>query len=602
MNADATERRYELDWLRVWAILVVFVYHSSRFFNLGDWHVKNAVTYTWVEMWNHFAVIWMMPLFFFISGASLFYATGKPGGWRAFYTDKFQRLMVPVLIGTITHGVLQVYFERYTHGQFSGSLFSFIPEYFRGLYWGIDTPGNFAFHGMHLWYLLFLFLYGSACYHLFSWLRRRRPQIPDWAARILTAPGLIYVWFSVPLLMMDLLIPAAVLDVGSGGWGFLFYLWFLIAGFLTMSSERVRQSIEKQRWLSLWLGVALSVASLWFTFGPPSATPTGATGQWARDLSFGFGCWCWLFAILGFGMRLLAFDRPWLRHANEGVLPFFILHQPVLLIVGYFVVAWGIHDALKWAIIFVSSFVIIVALYAFVVWRFQLLRFLFGMKSTHLLSHTLTKTGPLVVVHVLFVGTIVFAAAYPTIQARRDHSQTQVMFDPATDVVLDSRSITDSSPTGVQVVEDIEASFGKAIAFSSGGKEWANAHPEAYVDMRFAAAAGRYTVWLRGRSDLDNDQTDSIWLQLDDQIGKPRMGVRLGNWLEIHPAGAYAWASDNDDPIYIELKHTGDHIIRLQPRQTPHRIDQIWLSRHQHRVPATSAALVSTPEDTLLQR
>jgi hypothetical protein len=35
------------------------------------------------------------------------------------------------------------------------------------------------------------------------------------------------------------------------------------------------------------------------------------------------------------------------------------------------------------------------------------------------------------------------------------------------------------------------------------------------------------------------------------------------------------------------LKHKGDHKIRIQPRQTPHRIDQIWLSRLQHRIPNT---------------
>ena len=74
---EQTDRLYYLDWLRVFAILVVFFYHSTRFFNLGDWHVKNMHTYVWVEIWNAFAASWMMPLFFTISGASLFYAIGN---------------------------------------------------------------------------------------------------------------------------------------------------------------------------------------------------------------------------------------------------------------------------------------------------------------------------------------------------------------------------------------------------------------------------------------------------------------------------------------------------------------------------------------------
>jgi glucan biosynthesis protein C len=89
MSKVISNRKYELDWLRVLAILVVFLYHSTRFFNLGDWHVKNADTYVWLEIWDIFATRWMVPLFFIISGASLFYAIGKSGGFRRFYVDRF---------------------------------------------------------------------------------------------------------------------------------------------------------------------------------------------------------------------------------------------------------------------------------------------------------------------------------------------------------------------------------------------------------------------------------------------------------------------------------------------------------------------------------
>jgi peptidoglycan/LPS O-acetylase OafA/YrhL len=41
MEKEASARLYYLDWLRVLAILTVFVYHSSRFFNMEAWHVKN---------------------------------------------------------------------------------------------------------------------------------------------------------------------------------------------------------------------------------------------------------------------------------------------------------------------------------------------------------------------------------------------------------------------------------------------------------------------------------------------------------------------------------------------------------------------------------
>jgi glucan biosynthesis protein C len=591
MSKVISNRRYELDWLRVLAILVVFLYHSTRFFNLGDWHVKNADTYVWLEIWDIFATRWMMPLFFIISGASLFYAIGKSGGFRRFYADKFFRLMIPVLFASVTHSALQVYLERLTHGQFSGSLFSFLPEYFTGVYLGIGMPGNFAYHGMHLWYLFFLFLYGLICYRLFIWLKAGGRQILDRVTSLFAIPGLIYLWFALPLLIMKALIPQAVLDAGAGGWGFLYYIWFLISGFLILSSARLQRTIQNQRWISLLLGAVLMTTFLYQLFSPSRVVlPPGISDLINSLLSF-FSAWCWLFAILGFGMQYLSFDRPGLRYANEAVLPFFILHQTVLLCVGYFITARQINDVLKWAIIFTSSFIIIIALYTLLIRKFDLLRFLFGMKTSRPFFDIFRKKSTLAALHVLYIGLIVFAVINQISGAGRDRSPMPLMYDSAQDILLDAESITDRSSTGVRVVNDEEASIGRAIEFFSGANQRAESQPEVYIEMRFAAPAGRYVVWIRGKSDINSGYTDSVWLQVDDQIGTPTRSVRMGNWLDIHPAGVYGWAGDTDDPIAIVLTYSGDHRIRIQPRQTPHRIDQIWLSRSQHRIPNTSSPI-----------
>jgi len=588
MGTGPSNRRYELDWLRVIAIFIVLVYHSTRFFDLVDWHVKNVNTYVWVEIWNIFATRWMMPLFFIISGASLFYAIGKSGGWRRFYVDKFLRLMIPVLFASVTHSALQVYLERLTHGQFSGSFFSFLPGYFDGVYLGIGIPGNFAYHGMHLWYLFFLFLYSLICYRLFIWLKAGGREILNRITSLLAMPGLNYLGFVLPLLIMKALIPQAVLNAGAGGWGFLYYIWFLIAGFLIASGDRLQRNIKKQRLISLLLGVVLMSAYLYQLFSPSRVVlPAGVNGGVNTLLSF-FSTGCLLFAILGFGMRYLAFDRPVLRYTNEGVLPFFILHQTVLLGIGYFIMRWEIHDVLKWAIVFTGSFIVIIAIYTLFIRKFELLRFLFGMKTTRPFFDGFRKKGALVILHLLYIGLIVLAVVNQMAGAGPDRSPMPLVYDSGQDIILSSDSITDRSPTGVRVVSDEKASIGRAIEFFSGANQRVESQPKVYVEMRFSAPAGRYFVWLRGKSDIDSAYTDSVWLQVDDQIGTGTRSVRLGNWLDIHPAGVYAWASDNDDPIAIELTHSGDHKIRIQPRQTTHRIDQIWLSRSQHRIPNTS--------------
>ena len=588
MSTVASNRRYELDWLRVLAILFVFLYHSTRFFDLGDWHVKNVNTYVWVEIWNIFATRWMMPLFFIISGASLFYAIGKSGGFSRFYVDKFLRLMIPVLFASVTHSALQVYLERLTHGQFSGSFFSFLPEYFNGVYLGIGMPGNFAYHGMHLWYLFFLFIYGLICYPLFIWLKAGGRKILNRITSLFAMPGLIYLWFALPFLIMKALIPQSVLDAGSGGWGFLYYIWFLISGFLIVSSDRLQRVIKNQRGISLLLGVVLMSALLYQLFSPSRVIFQARMSDWIYPLLFFSSAWCWLFAIFGFGMRYLAFDRPVLRYANEGVLPFFILHQTVLLVVGYFIMSWEINDVLKWAIVFTSSFIIIIALYTLLIRKFDLFRFLCGMKTTRPFFDIFRKKSTSAILHVLYIGLIVFAVINQLSGAGLDRSPMPLMYDSGQDVILNAESITDRSSTGVRVVDDEEASIGRAIEFFSGANQRVESQPEVYVEIHFSAPAGRYVVWIRGKSDINSGYTDSVWLQVDDQIGTRTRSVRLGNWLDIHPAGVYGWASDTDDPVAIILAYSGDHQIRIQPRQTPHRIDQIWLSRSQHQIPNTN--------------
>jgi glucans biosynthesis protein C len=101
-----------------------------------------------------------------------------------------------------------------------------------------------------------------------------------------------------------------------------------------------------------------------------------------------------ILAILGFGMRHLTKCTPILQYANEAVLPFYVMHQTVLLSVGFFVVQTQLPDLLKWVVIAVISFSIIMGLYEFLIRRFTLLRFLFGMKLMQTAPSTAGQPAP----------------------------------------------------------------------------------------------------------------------------------------------------------------------------------------------------------------
>ncbi len=580
-------RKYELDWIRMFAILIVFLYHSTRFFNLGDWHMKNIDTYVWMEIWNVFVTRWMMPLFFIISGASLFYALGKSGGWRHFYSDKFLRLFIPVLLASVTHAAFQVYIERITHGQYSGSFISFIPEYFNGVYVGIGNSGasNFANVGMHLWYLVFLFIYSLICYRLFVWFKAGGKHLLERITSLSAVPGLIYVWFALPLIILKGLVPASILEVGNGGWGFIYYLWFLISGFIIFSSNRLQDTIKKQRWISLFLGLVISMIHLYLLFGVSNPVLQGSSGNWTSALLSYLSAWCWLFALLGFGMQHFSINRPFLQHTNEAVLPFFILHQTVLVCFGYFILKWEIHDLLKWALVFSSSFIFVVAIYSAVIRRIDLFRFLFGMKTVQPGYRFFGKGIVSIILLLGWIGLSVFTAITHTGIADRQLQPQKLEFNSGQDIVLDADSITRQSTTGLQIIDDKDASIGRAIEFTAGTNQSVKADPDVYIDYQFSAPAGSYYLWIRGKSETDSELTDSIWLQTDNQLGTSLGSAHLGNWNSFQTVGVYSWAGDVYLPYLINLKHSGNHVIRVQPRQVPHRIDQILLSKSQSRIP-----------------
>ena len=93
-----------------------------------------------------------------------------------------------------------------------------------------------------------------------------------------------------------------------------------------------------------------------------------------------FASWGWIVFILSLGARYLNFTNNSLTYANEAVLPFYILHQTVILLVGWFIIPLDLSILVKYLIIAVISFVIILGLYDLLIKRFNVLRFLFGMR------------------------------------------------------------------------------------------------------------------------------------------------------------------------------------------------------------------------------
>jgi len=94
--------------------------------------------------------------------------------------------------------------------------------------------------------------------------------------------------------------------------------------------------------------------------------------------------WCWTAFMLFIGMRYMDRDSRTLRYGQTTLLPFFVLHQAVILVIAYYVVQWQAGIFIKFMVIALGAFAVSLGITELIIKRVPLLRILFGMKAeTH---------------------------------------------------------------------------------------------------------------------------------------------------------------------------------------------------------------------------
>lgn len=369
---ETKQRFHDLDWLRVIGMLLIFSFHNARFFNEEDWHVKNAQLDFGMTVYVAVLAQFIMPLFFVLSAVAVYYALKRRTGTE-FMRERTSRLLIPLIFGIFTHIPLQVYIERVTHGQFNGSFWEFLPHYFDGWY---GFGGNFAWMGLHLWYLLMLFLFSWMLLSLFRRIRQSE-VFTTRLADLFSRSVMIYL-FSIPIMLMEFIVGLSPDTIGMrsfGGWSLFTYLVIFFLGYILATDERYRPALARLRFFSLALSLLL------LAIGYSLEMADISIYSYSLAPFRGLNTWAWLMTFLGFAIRHLDFSNGFLRYANEAVLPFYILHQTVIVVVGFFIRDWQLAVFPKYLFLATVSFIIIMVLYEFVVKRIEAMRFLFGMKG-----------------------------------------------------------------------------------------------------------------------------------------------------------------------------------------------------------------------------
>lgn len=331
-----SERRYDLDWLRVIAFGFLIFYHIGMFYVTWGWHVKSPHAGPWLEPAMALINPWRLPLLFLISGIALRFAIDK-SRLTQFVPRRFMRLFVPIVFGMLVICAPQAYFELYSKGETGSDFWAFYGQYLDfDMEFSILTPT-----WNHLWYLVYILAYTLAVVALLPllrWLDGPAEELFSWLGRgalgwrlllVPVLPFLCYAWLLAPRF------PST--HAFYNDWANHAELFSIVLiGWFSAKSPAFWGAVQRHLGpvIVLALGLLLVLAAVRLTWGAARADQGLATLMTLLRTVF---MWVAIVAMLGLAQRYLNRDGPVLRFLTEAVFPYYILHQTLIVAVGFWV-------------------------------------------------------------------------------------------------------------------------------------------------------------------------------------------------------------------------------------------------------------------------
>ncbi len=339
------------------------------FFVPWDWELKNNETVEWLQWPMLFINRWRLPILFVISGMGTRFALSHRTG-QMFAKERLKRLLLPLLVGMLLIVAPQIYLVRLSQGISYSSFLEFYPHFFEGAY----PEGNFTW--AHLWFLPYLLLMSLVFIPLFIYLRKKDNSIIDGLDSILKNYPLVLYIPILPLFLVDAFLePYFPITNGLiGDWyALVSYSLFFVSGFVLISCGNIFwNAVKRIRFTAFLLGIVAFSAMVWSWENIPDP-------YW-NSLLATINRWTWILAIFGFSSMYLNRESKIVKYRNKAVYPFYILHQTVIIFLGYYLMKSLMDVGLKALIMVVGTFTVCWAIYELVILRVPLIQPLFGVK------------------------------------------------------------------------------------------------------------------------------------------------------------------------------------------------------------------------------
>ena len=437
-------RRHDIDWLRVilFALLIPFhvgigVYWGAYDFvqpehefegeknrdalnnELGE-DVNNVYSFTgdslisFILAWMH---EWRLAALFMISGMGTAFAF-KRRTWKLFLEERAKRLLIPMFVGiwTITPFTLMMatkYFPSsflegiivYIGGGIVLTLLMIVPLLSRLISLG------------HLWFIWSLFQYSIFLLPIF-YLVRNYPE--GKTAKLLRSV------FKIPFRLGPLLILPIILSISDilfkpimgeaigFGYEWFWYLFIFLFGYMfIIDKEKYFDFIDNSR---IHITIATLISSLAFIWIKSEETKSGVPyigGGWAGDehkhlgieyhtsmtliscFITSFHAWFWCLFVFTWGAKFLNKPSPHLAYLNQGVYPFYIVHQPIVYAMLILLLGRGYSNFL---ILIVGTLVVTLGCWLFfeIMKRHWVTRAMYGIKEIQTKVKSSSENKPVI--------------------------------------------------------------------------------------------------------------------------------------------------------------------------------------------------------------
>jgi len=374
----ATDRRIDLDWVRILAFGLLIFFHVGMYYVTWGWHVKSPFASHAIEPLMMLSSPWRLSLLFFVSGcATAFLHTKSAGG---FIRSRTQRLLIPLALGLWVIVPPQSWAEVTEAVGYDGGYAHFMRLYTQG-YGGFCREDCLRMPTWnHLWFVAYLWYYTMVA--ALAWRFVARERIARWSAalaRALRGPGLI-AWPVAWLAAIRILLVARFPDTHA-----LVDDWFLHAnyfsvfalGVLLAREASVWEEIRRQRWIALALALAgYAVVETWWSHY--DALQSLDWLRQAQRVCYALDEWCAIVAALGFARQWNPADSRARRYLTEAIFPFYIVHQTAIVLLAHFMKPLGLRPLVEGPILVAATVGICFASFE-IVRRVGWMRPLFGL-------------------------------------------------------------------------------------------------------------------------------------------------------------------------------------------------------------------------------